>query len=100
MITLEDERRLYDLAMQTWGRPAQLLMLVEECAELSKAVCDKLRGRVTIDGPLMDEMADVKIMLGQVERLIDKEELERIRQAKLERLKTRLEKHVGPIDFM
>lgn len=91
---------LYELAMKTWGEGAQLLMLVEECNELSKAVCDRLRGRVTIDGPLLDEMADVKIMIGQVECLVDGEELERVRQAKLRRLKERLEKHVGPLDIL
>jgi hypothetical protein len=99
LITKENEEKLYDMAMKTWGEPAQLLMLIEECAELSKATCDKLRGRVTIDAFLLDEMADVKIMIAQVERLVDRGELERIRQAKLERLAKRLEKHVGPLGF-
>jgi hypothetical protein len=87
----EDEIALYDLAIERWGKPAQLLMVVEECSELIKAVCDRLRERVTVDAYLLDEMADVKIMLAQLERMVDPVELERIRQAKLQRLRARLD---------
>lgn len=99
MIDAEQEKKLYRVAMETWGVDAQRLMLIEECSELIKAMCDRLRGREKVDIYIMDEMADVKIMLGQIELLVDAEELEQIRQAKLERLKKRLEKHVGPIEL-
>lgn len=99
MIDIELEKQLYRVAMKQWGPEAQLLMLAEECAELTTVVCHKLRGRLEGDAPLLDELADVSIMLGQISALVDSGELEKVRQHKLERLKRRLEKYVSPSEF-
>ena len=99
MIDIEMETQLYRLAVKQWGADAQMLMLVEECAELATVVCHKLRGRLEGDAPLLDGLADVSIMLGQISALVDDAELEKVRQQKLERLKRRLEKYVRPSEF-
>lgn len=91
ILSKDEETALYDRAIAEWGKPAQMLMVIEECSELVKAVCDRLRGRVKTDAYILDEMADVKIMLAQLERMVDPVELERIRQAKLQRLRARLD---------
>lgn len=90
---------LYRKALNTWGQLAQIDMAVEECAELIKALCKWKRGldNETVD-PLLEEMADVEIMLEQLKMIynykysngaIDK--FKDIKRQKLERLEKRLE---------
>ena len=99
MIDEELEKELYRAAMKVWGPQPQMLMLVEECAELSTVLCHRIRGREVDEASLLDELADVSIMLGQISALVDSAELEKVRQHKLERLKRRLEKYVSPSEF-
>ena len=58
-------------AITTYGNAAQLGMLIEECAELIKAVCKVLRdGDTQVNElDLLDEVADVFIMLSQLEMI-------------------------------
>lgn len=65
MITAEERRALLDRAITTYGAPAQMDMAVEE-------------------------MADVQIMLDQL-RIIFHRSTEEVEEAKLERLKNRLD---------
>ena len=65
MITAEERRALLDRAITTYGAPAQMDMAVEE-------------------------MADVQIMLDQL-RIIFHRSTEEAEEAKLERLKNRLD---------
>src|SRR5690349_1352975 len=87
--------RLYQRALNLWGTDAQMRMLVEECAELTVAVCHGLRGRTnerSID-ELCAEIADVQIMCEQVALMIHdgKVRVEAARQVKLDRLRGRVE---------
>lgn len=52
--------------IKKWGIPAQLDMVVEECAELIDAIQKLKRKRVTIE-KVMEETIDVQIMLEQIE---------------------------------
>ena len=65
MITAEERRALLDRAITTYGAPAQMDMAVEK-------------------------MADVQIMLDQL-RIIFHRSTEEVEEAKLERLKNRLD---------
>ena len=66
-------------------------MLIEETSELLNAVCKLRRNRVNID-EVVTEIADVKIMLEQMEVMFDVEsDVEKEKQRKLNRLKARLE---------
>ena len=58
MIDLEN---LYKKAMETYGFPTQAAMVVEECSELTNAICKFRRGRVS-DDDIITEIADVMIM--------------------------------------
>lgn len=76
-----------------WTWP--LDMAVEEMAELTKAICKIKRAQAGCEvtaaiGNVIEEMADVQIMLDQL-RIIFHRSTEEIEEAKLERLKNRLD---------
>mgnify|MGYP000365568119 CR=1 FL=1 len=85
-------KKLYELAIKKWGRPAQLVKCAEECSELIKICC-----KISLGGPihfhnLAEELADVKIMIEQIEQAFNVEGyVEDYRQQKLEHLKSILE---------
>ena len=70
-------------------------MAVEEMAELTKALCKIKRAQAGCEvtaaiGNVVEEMADVQIMLDQL-RIIFHRSTEEVEEAKLERLKNRLD---------
>lgn len=74
---------VYDLAIKNFGEK-QLLILVEEMAELTQAIIKHTRKK---PNNIAEEMADVYIMLEQVERLLNNErEVVRHYHAKIKRL--------------
>ena len=78
-------------AIEKYGEPNQIIVAIEECAELQKELTKAWRGKLDAEY-LAEEMADVQIMLwqlccifdigGQVPKWIDK---------KVERLNERME---------
>ena len=91
----EERRALLDRAITTYGAPAQMDMAVEEMAELTKALCKIKRAQAGCEvtaaiGNVVEEMADVQIMLDQL-RIIFHRSTEEVEEAKLERLKNRLD---------
>lgn len=77
-------------AVQTWGREAQTLMMIEEMSELTKAICKFYRA--VNDGEalwnVLEEMADVQIMLDQMKIMFGKTGYQE--RLKLDRLERRL----------
>jgi NTP pyrophosphatase (non-canonical NTP hydrolase) len=82
---MRQSRKLEEVAqaaLRKWGLPAQLDQLTEECAELIHAV-SKYKRATTHDEEkistaklrVADEIADVYIMLYQIERALELEEL-------------------------
>ena len=53
-------------AIMTFGERAQMVVALEELAELQKEITKQLRGEGNLDH-LSEEMADVQIMLDQLE---------------------------------
>ena len=53
------------MAVERYGERNQLDMVTEECAELIQAVCKRKRGIDNRDN-IVDEIADVEIMLEQL----------------------------------
>lgn len=95
VMTTEERRALLDRAITTYGASAQMDMAVEEMAELTKALCKIKRAQAGCEvtaaiGNVIEEMADVQIMLDQL-RIIFHRSTEEIEEAKLERLKNRLD---------
>lgn len=75
-----------------YGKETQLVMLMEECGELIQACSKQLRRKDKSINNLIEELADVRIMIEQIEHLYgikslveDEMEYKLIRQ--LERMK-------------
>ena len=83
-------KEILSAALETFGAELQTLMVMEEMAELTKELCKHARGADNTDA-IAEEMADVYIMLSQMELLHDVED--RViwwYNAKLARLEERL----------
>ena len=61
-------KELYRLALSTYGAQAQTMMVMEEMAELQKELCKHARGKEN-RAQIAEEIADVQIMLEQMELL-------------------------------
>lgn len=92
-----DDERIMRHAIETYGVQAQCDVAVEEMAELTKAIM-KIR-RVADDygktqaarENLLEEIADVDIMIDQMKIMWGPKQVEEYRRKKLERLDRRLE---------
>lgn len=78
--------------IKNYGIHSQTIMLFEEMSELQKEVCKLYRKRGTIDH-VIEELADVVIMLEQLQLMLNLEEnkLQEIVDYKMDRLKKRME---------
>ena len=77
-------------ALTKWGAGMQTVMVFEEMAELQKELCKNLRGKDN-RGYIAEEIADVRIMLDQMEILHHcAEDVGVWRRVKLARLEKRL----------
>lgn len=87
-----DDRELYDRLAQTCGSEAQLNQAVEELCELAVAIRHYIRGRHGSGYAMLEEIADVSIMLDQVVCILGAEhEFPVVRAGSLARLRERLE---------
>ena len=82
--------RLYQATLNKWGEDAQYDQAVEECAELITALKHFRRGKVDQQA-VIDEIADVTLMLGQLTWMFGTELVEASVQEKLEKLNKLLE---------
>lgn len=78
---------LYEKAIQRFGKPSQIEMLIEELAELQLALQKFKRNptKETAEG-VCDEMADVEIMLEQNRYIFNPETINKRKKFKLDRL--------------
>ena len=82
-----DRKAVLRKAIDTYGKEPQAKMMIEEMSELTKALCKWFRGEADT-GHILEEMADVQIMLDQMRMIFgDTSEQEK---AKVERLEGRL----------
>jgi NTP pyrophosphatase (non-canonical NTP hydrolase) len=85
------ENELYQQAMEEWGASSQLDMVVEECAELIKAI-QKVRRNSGDWLPVVEEAVDVGLMLEQLKVIYPVKKIwDDLRLNKLERLERLLE---------
>ena len=82
---------LYAAAVKKYGKLSQLIICMEEMAELTKELSKSIRGADN-SAAIAEEMADVEIMLEQL-RLIyrNRSEVDTIKADKLRRLAYQLE---------
>lgn len=86
-------------AVEAYGKEHQLIICMEEMAELTKELTKNLRGRRNIQD-ISEEVADVEIMLEQVKVIFDlKEEVSEAKEAKLLRLQKRIIRDTGEQDY-
>jgi len=96
----EFRRMTLDAAIKHYGAVEQQNKAIEEMAELTQAILKTRCGSDTFDH-VVEEIADVKIMLEQLEMIYEKsignfsERLEQIRHIKVRRLFSRLVKEGG-----
>lgn len=83
----------YKQAIDTYGHELQIIVAIEEMSELTKELCKRLRGKDNIDA-IAEEIADVQIMLAQLQIIFDcSSKIHSYRAAKIARLQERLEEH-------
>ncbi|ALU41915.1 hypothetical protein [Pseudoalteromonas rubra] len=80
--------QLYAQAIEKWGYKAQACMVMGECGELTAAVNQFfIQGRTDKRDQVLDEMADVSIMIDQLKFMLEAgPKFEQIKQQKLNRL--------------
>ena len=90
MLSREDRAEIYRRAIEKYGEDMQLIVALEEMAELAKEICKRQRGDGVL-AHLSEEMADVMICLEQMEMILDNHlQVQKIIQEKTERLAGRL----------
>jgi len=86
-----DKRDEYTMskAVDIWGKTPQVLMAIEECAELTVALT-KWLNRGGEDAPVIEEVADVLIMATQMAVMFGIDDVQRVFRQKMDRLEARL----------
>jgi len=90
----QEKEKIYKQAWGRWGATSQLVVAMEECAELIQSLSKIIRNETTENLlSAAEEIADVEIMIEQMKLIyipLDREVNEQ-KKLKLERLKNRLE---------
>lgn len=86
-----DKELLFKQILKVWGRDAQILMTIEESAELIQALTHFLRGRASYE-KVAEEIADVIIMSQQMRIIFGSEIVDQIINEKLIRTQSKLNK--------
>lgn len=61
-----DEQKLYERALKIWGKEPQMLQVIEEMSELTKEILKDVNRHKDNLSAIIEEAADVEIMLGQL----------------------------------
>ena len=82
---------LFEKAINQWGRQSQIDMMIEECAELVKALCKLKRKHDPSDtgalvNDICEEIADVQLMVNQMKIVFGSKEVKDWYAVKVERL--------------
>ena len=86
-------------AVEAYGKEHQLIICMEEMAELTKELSKNLRGHHNLQ-EISEEVADVEIMLEQVKVLFElREYVAEAKEAKLLRLQKRIIRDTGERDY-
>lgn len=88
---METRKKIYEDARIKWGRINQLTVAIEEMSELQKEICKYFRHEGKHED-LIEEVADVSIMLEQIILMFDiEDDVKKVMEEKLQRLKRRIE---------
>ena len=81
-----NEGKLYKRALRVWGKEPQMLQVIEEMSELIKEILKNVNRKKDNIDAIVEETADVEIMLGQLKCCYDI--ADKVRTYKAEKLKT------------
>ena len=84
---------LYQRTIKKWGEQAQFDQAIEECAELIATLQHYARGKVDRDA-VINELADVYLMVGQLRYMFGEAELEKAVNQKIAKLDILLDEDV------
>ena len=85
-------KEIMEKGVQKWGKSAQILTLLEEMSELQKELIKNInRNKDNLDA-VIDETADVEIMLAQMKHIYQ------IEQAVRERIPIKLQKVIKRLE--
>ena len=76
-----DRQQIYRQLIDKFGERQQIIVAIEELSELQKELCKWLRDNNNIDN-IVEELADVYIMLQQLELIFDIDLLVLLKQEK------------------
>lgn len=85
MKTNQELEEIFQATLEKWGAEAQYDQMIEECAELIIALKHYRRGKIDREA-VVDELADVTLMLGQLTWMFGPPIVEQSIQRKLEKL--------------
>jgi len=84
--SLEPEyKTVYSRAIEKWGSEAQVNQAIQECAELIQALTKIKQGRPDYDN-IVEEIADVEIMMQELNLIFGIGMIQNKKKEKLERL--------------
>lgn len=84
------ERKIEQNAIEHYGRESQMVVAIEELSELVKELTKNLRGENN-EGHIAEEIADVHIMLDQLELMFENVQSVRTwKERKINRLNARI----------
>ena len=83
---------IYKRALKTWGKEPQMLQVIEEMSELTKEILKNINRKKDNINELIEETADVEIMLEQLKCCYNiKEQVETYKAQKLLKIEKRLD---------
>jgi len=85
-----DLTEIYRATLAKWGEEAQYDQMVEECAELIASLKHFKREKVAADS-IINELADVTLMVGQLTWMFGPDKVEMAISDKLEKLRSLLD---------
>lgn len=81
-----NEHKLYERTIKVWGKEPQMLQVIEEMSELTKEILKNVNRKKDNLAELIEETADVEIMLGQLKYCYGIEK--QVADYKIEKLQT------------
>lgn len=89
---MTDKKAEYSRAIKLWGKHAQLLQCIEEMSELTKEILKNINRNKNNIAEIVEETADVEIMLEQLKICYDIEkQVEEYKAGKVEKIVKRLD---------
>lgn len=90
---MTDQRKVMIQAIAHYGQEHQIDKAIEEFAELTQALIKHRQGNTAkTANNVLEELADASIMIDQLTIIYSKKAVDAVRQEKIDRLKSRLEK--------